>query len=67
MKSKSEPGKLVFNPLFVGWVRDSHCGWLAACSSDSRADCHQLLYSAGGGKETVVLPMGMWPEQRGER
>lgn len=55
-------GELVLNPLFVGWIRDRLCGWLASCSSDSRAECIEMLRSGYPQNESVVLPMGETPE-----
>lgn len=62
MTKKSNVGELVLNPLFVGWIRDRMCGWLASCSSDSRAECLEMLRSGYPQYETVVLPMGESPE-----
>ena len=61
VKKKFVAGELVANPLFVGWVKDYSCGWLAACSSDSMDECHKLLRGAYIRSEVTVLPMGDRP------
>ena len=53
-------GGLVKAPAWVGWMR-AGLAWEAACSSDDKRECRELLETRCKEFETVILPMGVHP------